>query len=255
MAFNFVEIPKRTQKPREQGITMVLDKGLGCESAKNLIVGREWIDIIKLGWGTPLIFPESSLRRKIRLYKRNGIEVSTGGTLLEIVYTQGKIDEFFEKVKQLELTTIEVSNGKADISIEEKAELIKKAISYGFKVYSEVGKKDPKADEELSLEKRVEEAKNDLNAGATKVILEARESGRIGIYDKSGNIKEDFVKSLVRKIGLRNIIFEAPEKKQQVWLILNFGIKVNLGNIKPADVFSLETLRRGIRGDTFGKIP
>lgn len=254
MAFDFIEIPKRTQKPREQGITMVLDKGLGYESAKDLIVGREWIDVVKLGWGTPLIFPESFLKRKIRLYERNGIEVSNGGTLLELVYAQDRIDEFFEKAKRLGLTIIEVSNGKADISVEEKAELIKKAISYGFKVHSEVGKKDPKADEGLSLEKRVKEARSDLRAGATKVILEARESGRIGIYDESGNIKEDFVKSLVRKIGLRNIIFEAPEKNQQVWLILNFGNEVNLGNIKPADVIPLETLRRGIRGDTFGKI-
>lgn len=254
MAFNFLEIPQRTPKPRQQGITMVLDKGLGYGSAKDLMIGREWIDIVKLGWGTPLFFLESFLRRKIRLYERNGIEVSNGGTLLELAYTQDRIDVFFEKAKELGLTIVEVSNGKADISIGEKAELIKKAVSCGFKVYSEIGKKDPQADEALSLERRVEEARNDLKAGASKVILEARESGRIGIYDRLGNVKEDFVRSLVRETGLRNVIFEAPEKNQQVWLILNFGNEVNLGNIKPADVISLETLRRGIRGDTFGKI-
>jgi phosphosulfolactate synthase len=254
MAFDFIEIPKRTPKPREQGITMVLDKGLGYESAKDLIVCREWVDIVKLGWGTPLVFPESFLRKKIRLYKRNGIEVSNGGTLLELAYTQDRIDEFFEKAKRLGLTTIEVSNGKADIPVEEKAEIIKKAINYGFRIYSEIGKKDPQADAEFTLQRRVEEARNDLEAGATKVILEARESGTVGICDKSGNVKEDLVNGFVEKVGLRNIIFEAPKKNQQIWFILNFGNEVNLGNIKPADVISLETLRRGIRGDTFGRI-
>lgn len=233
---------------------MVLDKGLGYNAAKDLMVAKEWIDVVKLGWGTPIIFPESFLKRKIRLYEKNEIEVSSGGTLLEIAYTKNKTDKFFEKSKRLGLTIIEVSNGMVDFSIKEKAELIEKAISCGFKVYSEIGKKDPKADEALSLEKRVKEAKSDSKAGATKIILEARESGRTGIYDRSGNIKEDFVKKLVEKIGRKNIIFEAPQKNQQTWLILNFGREVNLGNIKPADVISLETLRRGVRGDTFGKI-
>jgi phosphosulfolactate synthase len=254
MVFDFVQTPRRTQKPRMQGITMVLDKGLGRNAVRDLMVVREWIDTVKLGWGSPVIFSESFLKRKIRWYERNGIEVSSGGTLLELAYAKNKIDEFFEEARRLGLAVIEVSNGKIDLSIEEKAGLIEKAISCGFGVCSEIGKKDPKEDEKLSLGRRVKEAKSDLKAGAKKVILEARESGRVGIYDRSGNVRESFVKKLVEGIGLENIIFEAPMKNQQTWLILNFGSEVNLGNIKPVDVVSLETLRRGIRGDTFGKI-
>ena len=254
MVLDFLEIPERSRKPRTQGITMVLDKGLGYNAARDLMEAKEWIDVIKLGWGTPLLFSETFLKKKIALYRENEIEVSNGGTLLEIVYAKGKIDKFFEKAKKLGLTTIEVSNGKLNFSIEEKAKLIEKARSNGFKVYSEVGKKNPEEDEELSLERRVEEARSDLKAGASKVILEARESGRTGIYNEAGNIKEDLVRNLVKKIGLNNIIFEAPQKRQQVWLIINFGREINLGNINPADVISLETLRRGLRGDTFGKI-
>lgn len=233
---------------------MVLDKGIGYNAAQDLMEAGEWIDVIKLGWGTPLLFSETFLKKKIKLYKENEIEVSSGGTLLEIVYAKGKIDKFFGKAKELGLTTVEVSNGKINLSIQEKARLIEKARNYGFKVYSEVGKKNPKEDEKLSLKRRVEEAKSDLKAGASKVILEARESGKIGIYNEAGNIKEDLVRKLVEKIGLKNIIFEAPQKKQQAWLIINFGKEVNLGNINPTDVVSLETLRRGLRGDTFGKI-
>jgi len=254
MSINFLQIPKRSKKPRTNGITMVLDKGLGWNAAQDLMVAKEWIDVIKLGWGTALVFPEVFLKRKIKLYRENQIEVSNGGTLLEIAYSRGKTEEFFKKAKELGLTTIEVSDGKLNLSLEEKAKLIEEAVSCGFKVYSEVGKKNPEEDKALSLERRIEEAKNDLKAGASKVILEARESGKLGIYNENGSVKESLVKKLVEKIGLHNIIFEAPQKKQQVWLILNFGSEVNLGNINPADVISLETLRRGLRGDTFGKI-
>ena len=255
MVFDFLKLPERERKMREQGITMVLDKGLGCSAVGDLMVASEWIDIVKLGWGTPLVLPENFLKKKIRIYKENRIEVSNGGTLLEFAHKQGKVDEFLRKAKTIGLTSIEVSNGKVEIPPEEKAEIIRRSRTYGFKVYSEVGKKDSTLDMKLSLEQRIKEAKNDLKAGARKVILEARESGKVGIYDKSGNVKEEFLKKLVKKIGLTNVIFEAPKKNQQVWLILTFGPEVNLGNIKPADVISLETLRKGLRGDTLGKIP
>lgn len=241
-------------KTREQGITMVLDKGLSCATAENLMVANEWIDVIKLGWGTPLVFPEKSLKRKIKIYRENGIEVCNGGTLLEFAYKQGKINEFLNEGKEIGLTSIEVSSGKVNMSPREKAKIIEEALNHGFQVYSEVGKKDPRLDRRLSLKKRIMEAKNDLKAGARKVIIEARESGKLGIYDQSGNVKEVFAKRLAGQLGLENLIFEAPKKSQQVWLILTFGSEVNLGNIMPEDVFSLETLRRGIRGDTFDRI-
>ena len=150
MVLGFLEIPERSRKPRTQGITMVLDKGLGYNAARDLMEAKEWIDVIKLGWGTPLLFSETFLKKKIALYRENEIEVSNGGTLLEIVYAKGKIDKFFEKAKKLGLTSIEVSNGKLNFSIEEKAKLIEKARSNGFKVYSEVGKKNPEEDEAVS---------------------------------------------------------------------------------------------------------
>jgi phosphosulfolactate synthase len=141
------------------------------------------------------------------------------------------------------------------MSLDEKAGIIQKANQMGFYVISEVGKKDPVEDRKLSLEERVKEAKNDLAAGAHYVIIEAREGGKdIGVYDDKGGLKEDMAKSLMNEIGFENIMFEAPEKSQQARLILLFGADVNLGNIRPEDVIPLETLRRGIRGDTFGKL-
>jgi len=252
--FDFLEIPKRNAKPRSQGITMILDQGLGYHSAKELMMAKEWIDIIKLGWGTPLVYPERFLKKKIKIYINNDIEVTNGGTFLELAYNQRKVDDFLKKMKEIGLTSIEVSNGIMDINHKNKAKLIKKAKDYGFKVYSEVGKKDPELDRKLSLEERIIEAKNDLKAGAFRVIMESRASGKLGIYNESYKVKEAFARKLVKELGLENLIFEAPQKSQQVWLILNFGKEVNLGNIKTDDVIPLETLRRGVRGDTFGKI-
>lgn len=254
MTFPFLNLPERDIKKRKQGITMVLDKGLSCANAESLMDANEWIDVVKLGWGTSLIFPEKSLRRKIRIFRENGIDVSNGGTLLEFAYKQGKIDKFLDEAKKIGFTIIEVSTGKINIPYKEKTKIIEEALKQGFEVYSEIGKKDPTLDRKLSLKERVKEARKDLKAGVKKVIIEARESGKLGIYDQSCNVKEELAKKLVSELGLKNLIFEAPMKNQQAWLILNFGPNVNLGNIAPEDVFSLETLRRGIRGDTFGRI-
>ncbi len=254
MTFTFLTLPERGNKKRAQGITMVLDKGLSYSAAKSLMEACEWIDIIKLGWGTPLVCPKNSLKRKIRTYRENNIEVSNGGTLLELAYSQGKVDEFLTEAEKIGLTSIEVSSGKVNVPQEEKAAIIKRALAQGFEVYSEIGKKNPELDRALSLSARIKEARNDLEAGARKVILEARESGRLGIYDQTGKVREEFTQKLTAEIGLENLIFEAPEKNQQAWLILAFGSEVNLGNIKPEDVISLETLRQGLRGDTLGEV-
>jgi len=254
-AFGFIAVAQRAEKPRGTGLTMFLDKGLGLYQAQDLMQGAPYIDIIKLGWATPRLVAEGDIRKKIALYKENDIRVGNGGTFLEIAYQQNKIDEFLEYCKKLGLALIEVSNGVMPISLEEKAGIIRKANAAGFYVISEVGKKDPLEDRKLTPEDRVREARSDLDAGANYVIIEAREGGRdIGVYDDQGALKEDMAKFLLDEIGSENIMFEAPEKSQQARLILLFGADVNLGNIRTDDVIPLETLRRGIRGDTFGKL-
>ena len=255
-AFEIIDVVNRAEKPRDVGLTMVLDKGLGYHAAQDLMeYASEYIDIIKLGWGTHRLCSEEIVKRKIQLYSDNSILVSNGGTLFEIAYLQRKVDEFFEYARQVGLSSIEISDGSIRISREERSEIIRKCKNMGFDVFTEVGKKDPLEDARLTIDYRIKEAKSDLDAGATKVIMEARESGKgIGVYDKEGKIKEDMVQKLTEGIGLKNIMFEAPEKSQQVYLILNLGPEVNLGNIKPEDVIPLETLRRGLRGDTLGKL-
>jgi phosphosulfolactate synthase len=253
--FGILGIANRAEKPRNTGLTMVLDKGLGYRAAQDLMeYASEYIDIIKLGWGTHRLCSEGAVRRKIQLYTDNSIRVSNGGTLFEIAYLQRKIDEFFEYAHKIGLSSIEISDGSIQISRKERSEIIRKCKNMGFGVFTEVGKKDPLEDARLTMDYRIKEAKSDLDAGATKVIMEARESGKgIGVYDKEGKIKEDMVKELTQGIGVQDIMFEAPEKSQQVYFILNLGPEVNLGNIKPEDVIPLETLRRGLRGDTLGK--
>ena len=255
-AFEIIDIVNRAEKPRDVGLTMVLDKGLGYRAAQDLMeYASEYIDIIKLGWGTHRLCSEEIVKRKIQLYTDNSILVSNGGTLFEIAYLQRKVDEFFVYARQVGLSSIEISDGSIRISREERSEIIRKCKNMGFEVFTEVGKKDPLEDARLTIDYRLKEAKSDLDAGATKVIMEARESGKgIGVYDKEGKIKEDMVQKLTEGIGLKNIMFEAPEKSQQVYLILNLGPEVNLGNIKPEDVIPLETLRRGLRGDTLGRL-
>lgn len=255
-AFDFIEILPRAEKPRRRGLVMMLDKGLGLHFARDMTAAAQFIDIVKLGWATPRLFPEAFIREKISIYRKNGITVGNGGTLLEIAWQQGKVEQFLGYCKNLGLELIEVSNGIVAIPPREKTDIIRKACAMGFSVISEIGKKEPAEDRRLSLPDRVTEAKRDLDAGAQYVIIEAREGGRnLGVYDEAGGLKEDMARYLAEEIGIENIMFEAPDKSQQAQLILLFGRDVNLGNIRPEDIISLETLRRGIRGDTFGKIP
>jgi phosphosulfolactate synthase len=254
-AFDFVDVITRDTKPRKSGITMLLDKGIGLNQACDLMQAADYIDLIKLGWATPCMLSEDILAKKIALYKENNIIVGNGGTLLEIVNQQKKTEEFFKYCLKIGIELIEVSNGVTNITPSKKAEIIRAAKRMGLNVVSEIGKKNPAEDMKLSLEKRLSEAKSDVMAGADYVIIEAREAGRgIGVYDDSGRLKEKMAEKLAEEIGLDNIMFEAPEKSQQANLILLFGSNVNLGNIRPEDIIPLETLRRGIRGDTFGKM-
>jgi phosphosulfolactate synthase len=255
MAFEIIDLLARSEKPRQQGLTMVLDKGLGLNQAEDLMEAAAYIDIIKLGWGTPRLFSEKLIHKKVALYKKHDIYVGNGGTLFEISHTQGKTADFFAYARNIGMNIIEISNGVTSLSLAEKARAIQKAKQMGDRVISEVGKKEPSEDVKLSLQERIAEAQSDLQAGASHVIIEAREGGKsLGIYDDKGAVKEDLAQSLLDAIGFEHIMFEAPEKSQQAYLILNFGSDVNLGNIRPDDVVPLETLRRGIRGDTFGKL-
>lgn len=255
-AFEMIAIPSREEKPRRTGLTTLLDRGMGYHAACDLMEQAEdYIDLIKLGWGTSRLIAERTIKKKIKLYRDNQIMVSNGGTILEIAYQQGKVSGFLQSAKDLGINSIEVSNGVVTVNREDKQKLISEAKELGFEVFSEIGRKDPCEDAKLTLEERAEEAQNDMAAGASKIIIEAREGGKgLGIYDDKGSVKEEMVTSLVSEIGVENIIFEAPDKNQQVYLILHLGINVNLGNIRPDDVIPLETLRRGLRGDTLGKM-
>jgi len=253
-AFDMIAIPSREEKPRKTGLTTLLDRGMGFHAACDLIEqAADYIDLIKLGWGTSRLIPEGIIKKKIKIYRDNQIMVSNGGTILEIAYQQGKVTEFFQSAKEIGINSIEVSNGVVTINITDG--MGHEAKEFGFEVFSEIGRKDPLEDAKLTLEERIEEAQNDMAAGASKITIEAREGGKgLGIYDDKGNVKEEMVKSLVSEIDKEKIIFEAPDKSQQVYLILHLGINVNLGNIRPDDVIPLETLRRGLRGDTLGKL-
>jgi len=254
-AFDFLDTIDRTKKPRDKGITMVLDKGLGQNTAKDLMEFADYIDVIKLGWGTPRFCSEDKIKEKIKLYTDNGVLVSNGGTLFEIAYSSKKFDQFLNYAKKLGFTLLEIASGITAISRSDKEMYIKKAKDFGFEIFTEIGKKNPAEDTQLTIKQRIEEAKKDLEIGVSKIIIEGREGGKgIGVFDQNGNVKESMVNELVQGIGLENIIFEAPLKNQQVYFILNFGSDVNLGNIQSEDVLALETLRRGYRGDTFGKL-
>ena len=244
-------IKGRTQKPRENGITMVIDKGLGLNEIKDLIsLAGDYIDIIKLTFGTSAFYEEKLLKEKNKLIAEAGIDVMPGGTFLEVAIWKNVYEKFLEKAKELGFTAIEVSDGTIEIDLEKRKEIIKKAVAMGFKVISEVGKKDP--NEKISIPLMHKEILNDLESGAFKVIVEAREAGRgVGIYDSEGKIKEDEIDKIISGIKDANcLIWEAPHKNQQQYLILRFGLNVNLGNIPPDEVLALEALRQGLRGDT-----
>ncbi len=244
-------IPVRTmKKPRDEGVTMVIDNGLGLREAQDLAeTAGDYIDYIKLGFGTSRLINETLLKKKILLYREHNIDVYPGGTLFEVALAQGVLDEFLDEAKKLGFSAIEVSDGTITMSDTQRFEAVKKARECGFKVITEVGKKDRARD--LGGEAYEMGVKRDLEHGVSKVIIEARASGRgIGIYDEKGGVREDKLETIIKGVAAKNLLFEAPNKDQQVYLILKFGSNVNLGNIRPDDVLPLETLRRGLRGDT-----
>ena len=239
-------LPVRSEKPRQKGITHLMDKGLGLGELKDLLeLAACYIDIAKLGWGTSLVTPV--LKEKIRLYQDAGVPVCLGGTLLELFIYRKKFDVYINWVKELGLTHVELSDGVITLPHEEKLSFIKR-LSKEFTVLSEIGSKDEK---KITPPYRwIEMAEAELHAGAWKVIAEAREQGTSGIYRASGEVREGLIEEVVTKVGPQNWIFEAPQKSQQVWFITRFDFEVNLGNIAPSEVLPLETLRLGLRADT-----
>ena len=254
-SFNFL-LKEREEKPRQKGITMVLDKGLGLETAESLMnISGDYVDYLKFGWGTSIVHEQDIIKDKVAMYKSHNITPYTGGTLFELAYMNDKLEEFFQEAHDLGFEAIEVSDGSTTISHDKKLECIESAKKDGFEVLSEVGKKDPGMDKELSLDERIEYMQNELEAGSSLIIVEAREGGKnIGIYDKAGNAKEDEIDYILDNFDGNKILWEAPNKAQQVFFILKLGNDVNLGNVSTDDITSLETLRRGLRGDTVGKI-
>jgi len=240
-------IPKRPAKPRSNGLTMIMDKGLSLNEAENMIVLKsELTDIVKLGFGTSLL--TRYIDKKISLYREAGIDVYTGGTLFEAFIVRNQLDDFYRLMDKLKLEMVEVSDGCIQMEHEKKCELIHK-LSKDFKVISEIGSKD----ESLTIEddKWISHMKKELEAGSWKVIAEAREGGNVGMFETDGEIKEQLIKKITKEIDQSNILWEAPLKKQQVWFINELGTNVNLGNISPNSIISLECLRLGLRGDTF----
>lgn len=245
--FKLKQLPERTSKPRTNGLTMVMDKGLSLREVENFIdANGEYVDIVKLGFGTSVVTPK--LEEKIALYKQANIGVYFGGTLFEAFIVRNQYDDFLRVVEKFGLQHVEVSDGSIEMPHEVKLEYIHK-LSKHATVLSEVGSKD--VEKIIPPYQWIELMKAELKAGAWKVIAEAREAGNVGVYRSSGEVREGLVQEILTKIPGEKIIWEAPQKAQQTYFIKLVDANVNLGNIAPNDVIPLETLRLGLRSDTF----
>jgi len=247
--FNFEldHIPQRTVKNRSHGVTMVMDKGLSTRQAADMIeVGGKQIDFVKFGFGTSIVSP--NIKEKIKLYTEANIKVYLGGTLLEAFIVRNKFDDYLKLIDKYKLTAAEVSDGSIELPHDEKCKYIN-ILSKNYTVLSEVGSKE----EGIIIHptKWIKMMNSELEAGSSKVIAEARESGTVGIFHRNGSTHVLLVNKITSKVPVENIIWETPQKSQQVYFIKLFGANVNLGNIAPDDVIPLETLRLGLRGDTF----
>jgi phosphosulfolactate synthase len=247
MNYSMSHIPARSIRPREEGVTMVMDKGLSMRQAEDLIeVSGELVDLVKLGFGTSMVTPR--LKEKVKLYQNAGMRVYLGGTLFEAFVARGLVKDYRKLVDQLGLDTVEVSDGSINMPAKEKCKYITDLAKH-YTVLSEVGSKESGI--LISPAKWVSMMRTELDAGSWKVIAEARESGTVGIYRPSGHAHTALVNRILAKVAAKDILWEAPQKPQQVWFIKQLGANVNLGNIAPDEVIALETLRLGLRGDTF----
>ena len=241
-----LNLPNRSVKPRDNGITMVMDTGLPLGLLEDYLdLNAHLIDYVKIGWGTSAV--TSKIKEKLNIYKKYNIDVSFGGTFFELSLLQNKLDEYIAILKDYQIPYVEISDGSIDMTLEEKLRYIED-FSRDFRVLSEVGSKDIEA--VVAPKKWVKEIKETLNAGAWKIITEGRESGKAGLYRQNSEIRTGLLEEILDEVELSKLIFEAPLKSQQVWLIKEYGSNVNLGNITFKDIISLETIRLGLRGDT-----
>jgi phosphosulfolactate synthase len=234
--------------PRDGGLTHVIDKGLGPRAWEDVLeTSGDYIDIVKLGWGTAYVTP--NLKRKLEVLREKPVVI--GGTFFEVCFSRGKLDEYKGWLTELGLTNVEISDGVIDLPRERKLELIAE-FARDFRVLSEVGSKDSSV--EYTAEEWTRWLREELDAGAWKVITEAREGGTAGIFDSSGGMRTELIAEIADAVGLEDLLFEAPTKAAQAWFIKQFGPTVNLGNIPPDEVIPLETLRLGLRGDTLKEV-
>ena len=247
MNFPLKNLPERTEKPRKHGLTMVMDKGMGLDGVKDFLsVAAPYVDIVKLGFGTS--FVTKNLQEKIDIYQSNGVPVYFGGTLFEAFLIRGQFDDYLSVVKDFNLNYVEVSDGSITIPHIEKCGYIEKLAKH-VTVLSEVGSKD--ATNIMPPYKWIELMRAELEAGSQYVIAEAREAGNVGIYRDSGEVRQGLVQEILTQIPSEKIIWEAPQKAQQVYFLQLLGPNVNLGNLAPAEMLPLESMRYGLRGDTF----
>jgi phosphosulfolactate synthase len=243
---DFLELPDRDHKPRARGLSHVLDKGVTTTALEALLdQASDFVDVLKIGWGIAYVDP--TVKERVALCNAAGVTVSLGGTLLEVCEAQGRVDELRRWAAGIGITAIEVSDGLQAITPARKAELVQK-LATDFTVFAETGAKDGHAP--VVTEQWLTEMEADLAAGASWVIAEGRESGTVGLYCDDGTVRTELVDAIAARLPVDRVIFEAPRKSQQTWLIRRLGAGVNLGNIPLDEVLPLETLRLGLRADT-----
>lgn len=248
----FLDLPARSSKPRKAGITHVFDKGCPLPVAEGILSSSaEIVDVWKFGFGTSYIDP--TVRSKVVILHAANVKACTGGTLLEVAWLQGRVEEFFAFAADLDFDCVEVSDGATAMPRRDKHMMIARARELGFEVMSEVGSKDPAV--VLSPSEWSAEVDTDIAAGANWIVAEGRESGTIGLYDNNGRVRQSLFHVLQRSQHASRIIYEAPQRAQQAFLIRELGSEVNLGNILIDEVMSLEALRLGLRADTLGILP
>jgi phosphosulfolactate synthase len=247
MNFFINNLPDRTSKPRQSGLTMVMDKGMSIRQAEDMLDSSvQYFDIVKLGWCTSFLTPQ--LKEKIKLYKSASLPVYLGGTLFEAFIVRNQFEDYMRTLDDFGIEYVEVSDGSIDLPHDRKCEYIR-TLAKNYTVLSEVGSKDDQ--KIIPPYKWISLMKAELEAGSWKVIGEARESGNVGLFRSSGEVRSGLVEEILTQIPFESIIWEAPQKEQQVWFIKLLGANVNVGNISPNDIIPLETIRLGLRGDTF----
>jgi phosphosulfolactate synthase len=249
MNFNLTQIPERTMRPRTYGLTMINDKGLSIGEARNLVSGAApHVDLVKLAFGTSLV--STGLREKIKVFREAGIPVYFGGLLFEAFVIRNQFNDYLSLLKEYDITWIEVSDGSIDISHSEKCGYIEKLSKYGT-VLGEVGSKDKDREHITPPYQWIRLMEAELAAGASYIVAEARETGNVGLYRNSGEVREGLVQEILTKIPAEKILWEAPQKDQQLYFLTLVGANANLGNINPTEVIALEAMRLGLRGDSF----